>query len=143
METSGILEIRLVENSRKYWNFIRKLRNDTAIQKGFVEQVQITPAQQNKYMQKYNSNYYICLNGENEPIGYIGEIGRDIRLAVVQEYQKKGVGKFMINSFMKLKPKSNAKVKLDNIASKRLFESCNFTMISKDDKFYYFIKHDI
>lgn len=131
---------KLVQNEPKYWEFIRIVRNDPEMQKGFVEIVNITPEQQVSYMNKYGSGYYICLNEVNEPIGFIGEVNDDIRVAVIVDYQKKGVGKFMVNEFMKLKPNSYAKMKFDNIASKKLFESCGFTYISKDDKFFYFQK---
>lgn len=130
----------LVQNEPKYWEFIRIVRNDPEMQKGFVEIVNITTEQQIEYMKKYGDGYYICLNEENEPIGFIGEVHDDIRVAVIVEFQKMGVGKFMVGEFMKLRPNSYAKMKFDNIASKRLFESCGFTYMKKDDRFYYFKK---
>ena len=132
--------MKLVKNEEKYWDFIRRVRNDPEIQVGFVEKVNITPDQQAKYMAKYNDCYYICLSEENEPIGFVGEVDDDIRVAVIREYQKRGVGKFMINELMKLRPDSYAKMKHDNIASKKLFESCGFTYVKADDKFYYYEK---
>ena len=131
--------MELIENEEKYWEFIRKVRNDPEIQTGFVEKVEISTEQQAKYMGKYNDNYYICLF-EGSPIGFIGEIEDDIRVAVVKEFQKKGVGKFMVNEFMKLRPNSYAKMKHDNIGSKNLFESCGFTYVDKDENFYYYEK---
>ena len=130
----------LVQNEPKYWEFIRLVRNDPEMQKGFVEIVNITTEQQIEYMQKYGDGYYICLSDENEPIGFIGEVNDDIRVAVITEFQKMGIGKFMVNEFMKLRPNSYAKMKFDNIASKRLFESCGFIYIKKDERFYYFKK---
>ena len=131
---------RLVQNEPKYWEFIRIVRNNPEMQKGFVEIVNITTEQQIEYMKKYSDGYYICLNNENEPIGFIGEVNDDIRVAIIVKFQRMGVGKFMVNEFMKLKPNSYAKMKFDNIASKRLFESCGFTYQKKDDRFYYFKK---
>jgi len=132
--------LKLVQNEPRYWEFIRIVRNDPEMQKGFVEIVNITTEQQINYMNKYGSSYFICLNENNEPIGFIGEVNDDIRVAVIPEYQKRGVGKFMVGEFMKLKPNSYAKMKFDNTASKKLFESCGFIYISKDDKFYYYQK---
>ena len=132
--------MKLVENEPKYWEFIRIVRNDPEMQKGFVEIVDITPEQQITYMGKYGDGYYICLNENNEPIGFIGEVDDDIRVAVIAEFQKMGVGKFMVNEFMELRPNSYAKMKFDNIASKKLFESCGFEYVKKDDKFYYYEK---
>lgn len=131
--------MELVKNEEKYWDFIRKLRTDPEIQHGFVEQVEITPDQQAKYMAKYNDCYYICLFIE-KPIGFVGEVDGDIRVAVIHSYHKRGVGKFMINELMKLRPDSYAKMKHDNIASKKLFESCGFTYVKKDNKFCYYEK---
>jgi len=132
--------LRLIKNEPKYWEFIRIVRNDPEMQKGFVEIVNITTEQQIKYMNKYGDGYYICLNENNEPIGFIGEVNDDIRVAVIVDFQRKGIGKFMVNEFMKIRPNSYAKMKFDNIASKKLFESCGFTYVKADEKFYYFIK---
>ena len=132
--------MKLIRNEPKYWEFIRLVRNDPEMQKGFVEIVDITTEQQIAYMTKYGDGYYICLNENNEPIGFIGEVDDDIRVAVIIEFQKMGVGKFMVNEFMELRPNSYAKMKFDNIASKKLFESCGFEYVKKDDKFYYYEK---
>ena len=132
--------MKLVPNEPKYWEFIRSLRSNPIIQTGFVDQVQISYEQQKDYMKKYNDNYYICINAFNSPIGFIGEIDDDIRIAVVLEAQRSGVGKFMVIELMKLRPDSYAKVKYDNIASKKLFECCGFTFVKKDDNFLYYEK---
>ena len=71
------------------------------------------------------TNYLICIDND-EIIGFIGHVDNDIRLATKKTYQKKGVGKFMVEGFMKKFPESFAKVKIDNEASRRLFESCGF-----------------
>ncbi|HJY63346.1 MAG TPA: GNAT family N-acetyltransferase [Ignavibacteria bacterium] len=117
--------LKLVKNESKYFEFIRNLRNDEEVSKGFIKQEYITNKQQERYMQKYGSYYYICLEDEI-PVGYIGQIDKDIRLAVLPGKQGKGIGKFMVNSFVKLFPDIYAKVKLDNTASLNLFKSCGF-----------------
>ena len=132
--------MKLVQNEPKYWDFIRRVRNDPEIQTGFVEQVNITPEQQAKYMTKYGDGYFICLSEKEKPIGFIGEVEDDIRVAVIQDFQRMGVGKFMVNEFMKLRPDSYAKMQHDNIASKKLFESSGFTYVKMDDNFYYYEK---
>ena len=60
------------------------------------------------------------------PIGYTGIIDDDIRVATHPGHQGRGVGKFMINEIMKINPQAFAKVKLENEASVKLFESCGF-----------------
>ena len=76
-------------------------------------------------MQTHCKDYYIALE-DGHPVGWVGEINRDIRVATHAAHQKKGIAKFMINELMKLHPDAFAKVKLDNEASVRLFESCGF-----------------
>jgi len=115
-----------VKNKEEYWEFIRQLRNDKRVKGGFIQQDHIERENHLKYMQKYGNNYYICLI-DGDPAGYVGVIDRDIRVATHPDYQGKGVGKFMINALMKLYPDSLAKVKIENEASLRLFETCGFT----------------
>jgi len=64
---------------------------------------------------------------DENPAGYVGVIDLDIRVATHPEFQGKGVGKFMINALMTLYPESFAKIKVENTASLRLFESCGFS----------------
>ena len=131
-----IKDLKLVQNEPKYWEFIREVRNDPEIQKGFVEIVEITLIQQAKYMEKYNDDYWICLNWDGQPIGYVGEIENDIRLAVIDDAQRNGVGIFMVHELMGLRPDSYAKMKHDNIASKQLFEKAGFSYVKMDENFY-------
>ena len=76
-------------------------------------------------MEKYGTMYYICLV-DDEPAGFVGVIDKDIRVATHPSFQQKGVGKFMINELMKKCPQAFAKVKIENKASLKLFESCGF-----------------
>jgi len=114
-----------VLNNSTFWEFIRNLRNDERIKHGFVKQDQITKQEHKKYMSLYGDKFYICLIS-NKPAGYVGVIDNDIRVATHPDYQKKGVGVFMINELMKKHPEAIAKVKLDNEASIGLFEKAGF-----------------
>ena len=125
--------MKLVENKIRYWEFIRVLRNEQTVKEGFIQQDQISRWSHFRCMLKNGKHYYICLQADN-PVGFVGQIDGDIRVAVDPEYQGKGVGKFMINQIMKLHPESIAKVKLGNEASIRLFESCGF------EKKYYILE---
>ena len=126
--------LELIRCERKYWDFVLELRN--SLREGFIEQETIKLADHYKYMQGHCIHYYIALEN-GEPVGWVGEINRDIRVATHPDHQKKGVAKFMINELMKLKPNAFAKVKLDNEASIRLFESCVFKK-----KYYLLEKED-
>ena len=75
-------------------------------------------------MKENGHNFWICLD-DLEPVGYVGIISDDIRVATHPDHQKKGIGAFMINEIMKIYPNAYAKVKLENEASIKLFEHCN------------------
>ena len=82
---------------------------------------------------KNSSFFYICLD-KSIPIGYIGIIENDIRVATHPDHQGKGVASFMVNEIMKINKKAVAKVKIDNMASLKLFERCGF------EKKYYLLE---
>lgn len=117
--------MELVPNEPKYWEFIRTLRNMDGVRQGFVQQTHITPEIHEKHIKKYGHLYYICIE-DGAPMGYVGAIEEDIRVATHPRYQKRGVGKFMINELMKLQPTAVAKIKMENHASVALFEACGF-----------------
>jgi ribosomal protein S18 acetylase RimI-like enzyme len=126
--------MELVKCTEKYWEFIRLLRNDDRVLNGFIESINITSDMQNNYMNKYSDCYRVALINE-APVGYVGVIDDDIRVCTHPDYQGKGIGKFMINKCIEIWPEAVAKVKLDNLASIKLFESCGFTK-----KFYILTK---
>ena len=127
-----------MKNRIWYYGFIRHLRNMS--RDGFVEQDRITRKQQWEYMKTHKDDYYICVTWGGCPIGYIGSIAGDIRLAVVPWRRNSGIGKFMLKRFMFFRPWTFAKVLIGNEASKRLFEGCGFEMTHINDKFIYYKK---
>jgi RimJ/RimL family protein N-acetyltransferase len=127
--------LTLVPNDPQYWEFIRELRNMDGVRQGFIQQEPITTIEQARYMLQHNNNFWICLDND-EPVGYVGVIDDDIRVASHPDHQGKGVGSFMINEIMKICPTAYAKVKLENEASVKLFERCGFK------KRYYLMEKD-
>ena len=125
--------MELVECTQKYWEDVRNLRNMDGVRQGFIKQDEITPEQHQQYMKKNNKFFYICID-KGEFLGYTGVIKQDIRVATHPKHQKKGVASFMINEIMKIHPDAFAKVKIENEASLRLFESCGF------EKKYYLLE---
>lgn len=117
--------LRLVNNEEKYYEFIFKLRFCDENIESFVIQTVPSYNDHYSYMLKYNDNYYICLDGDN-PVGFIGVIDDDIRLATIHNKKNQGIGKFMVNELMEKYPNAIAKVKIDNQASLKLFQSCGF-----------------
>ena len=115
----------LTKNEKKYWDFIRALRSNKSVENGFINKVQISKKEQEIYMNKYNDNYYVCLN-KQIPCGYIGEINGDIRLCTSPEFQGLGVGTFMIKELTKIKKNIFAKIKVENISSIKAFEKAGY-----------------
>ena len=76
-------------------------------------------------MTKYSDCFRIALLN-NEPVGYIGVIENDIRICVHPDYQKKGIGKFLVNNCFKIWANALAKIKITNKSSQKLFESCGY-----------------
>jgi RimJ/RimL family protein N-acetyltransferase len=118
-------EYKLIINNPGYWEFIRELRTMDGIRQGFIAQDEINSIEHAKYMLQYNSNFWICLD-DKKPVGYVGVIGDDIRVATHPTYHGKGAATFMIKEIVKSHPNAIAKIKLDNEASIRLFEKCGF-----------------
>ena len=119
------MRLELVKNEPKYWEFIRTLRNDERVKEGFIQQEEIQPEQHINFMMRYGKYFYLCL-ADGHPAGFIRVLGEDIGVCTHPDFQKRGVGKFMVNEMMRLEPGSVAKIKLENEASIRLFESCGF-----------------
>jgi ribosomal protein S18 acetylase RimI-like enzyme len=103
---------------------------------GFIKSEYITQEMQFEYMKKYSKFYRVAIL-EDVPVGYVGVIDGDIRICTEPNYQRKGVAKFMLNEILKIFPNAFAKIKLDNDASLKLFESLGFK------KKYYILEKDV
>lgn len=119
--------LEFVENEEKYYEFIRLLRIDSRVAYGFVDHSHITPEQQKIYMSQYGKRYYICLS-DNVPVGFIGAVGDDLRIAILPEYQRKGIGSFMVGELLKRHPTVYARMKIDNTVSASFFKKLGFTL---------------
>jgi len=128
-------DLKLVDCDEQYWDFVRVLRMDERVLDGFIEKMEITTEQQTAYMTKYSDCFRIALL-DNEPVGYFGVIEDDIRVCVHPDHQKKGIGKFLVNSCFEIWPTALAKIKITNESSQKLFESCGYK------KEYYLYKKD-
>ena len=122
------LNFEVVKCSEKYWEFVRNLRNNIEVLGGFINKNHITKNQQAEYMKK-NSKYFIIGLINGEPAGYFGVIDKDIRICTHPEFQKNGLGKFMLDELQKIWPDSIAKIKIENNASIKLFESAGYEPI--------------
>jgi ribosomal protein S18 acetylase RimI-like enzyme len=115
----------VAECTENYWEFVRALRTDDRVLDGFIQRGQITPEQQSKYMIAHAHEYLIGLV-DGKPAGFVGSVDDDIRVCTHPDYQKSGLGKFMVRELMRKFPSAFAKIKVGNEASKRLFEACGF-----------------
>ena len=120
------MKLELVNCENQYWEFVRQLRTNPINQEGFFTTVNITPEQQQEYMLNNWYNYKICLAG-GEPAGYIGiKRDREITYCVSPDFQGKGIGTFMIKEYIPHWGEIDAYVKVNNIASQKVFEKLGF-----------------
>lgn len=131
------MKFELVACERIYWEFVRLLRIDSRVLSGFVDNKQITADEQVKYMTINACNYRIAL-ADGEAAGFVGVVDDDIRVCTHPNFQGLGLGKFMIQRCIEIWPSGRAKVKIDNVASSKLFLSCGFLESGRDEQFVYF-----
>ena len=117
--------MELIECIEKYWESIRLLRNDERVMIGFIKSEYITKEMQINYMKVNSGNYRVVLF-HGKFAGYIGVIENDIRICTHPAFQGRGIGKMMINECIDIWPNAFAKIKIENEASIKLFESCGF-----------------
>jgi RimJ/RimL family protein N-acetyltransferase len=114
-----------VNNNEIYWEFIRTLRNDERVAHGFIQKSSITKQQQAEYMTLHGHTYFIIFE-DSIPIGYIGDVERDIRICISPEFQNQGYGTKAIQKFHEMYPNSLAKIKIDNKQSLKAFENAGY-----------------
>jgi len=120
------MELEIVTNEPRYWSFIRKLRNNPAVNNGFINTHEITAEEHDDYMCKNGHMFDICIS-EQIPVGYIRvDEQMDISICVSPQFHKNGVGTRMLRHIIKKYPNSVAKIKIENKASLALFEKCGF-----------------
>lgn len=122
--------MKLVNCDKKYWEFVRSLRTHPENQNSFQTQTEITSEEQKAFMLKNSKNYKICIL-KGMPVGYVGLINEnEVTYCVDPKCKGKGIGTFMIKEI--LKEGIDAYVKMDNIASQKVFEKLGF------EKQYYY-----
>lgn len=121
------MELKLVDCEEKYWEFVRLLRTDPINQKGFFTKTDISSEDQIKYMSKNHLRFNICL-ANDIPAGYIGvSKTNEITYCVSPKFHSMGIGTYMVNSIILKKNKTyEARVKIKNIASQKVFEKLGF-----------------
>jgi GNAT superfamily N-acetyltransferase len=119
--------MKLVPCTEPYWDFVRTLRMDERVAHGFIEKENITPEQQNKYMALHWTVFFIALV-DDVPGGFVGCVDGDIRICTHPDFQRRGVGLFLMREIMKRFPTALAKVKIENKASQTMMEASGLTV---------------
>lgn len=115
----------LVPLTPKFYEFVRDLRNNSEIKDNFITQDYITMESHNNYMNENAKSYFVCLRN-GDPVGFIGVVANDIRIAVLPTQTRNGAGTFMLEKISEILPNPTAKIKIENEASLKLFESVGF-----------------
>ena len=116
------MELKFVDCSYIYWEFVRNLRNNPLVVKGFIDQNYIEISKHQNYMTRKSSAFTVVLES-GEPVAYYRVIHNDISFCVHPDYQCKGIGSTILNRIIKKFPDSYGKVKSGNDASSKAF--CN------------------
>ena len=116
----------MVSADESYFSFVRELRNNPITNIAFINRDLISEESHLDYMKKNSMFYKICLL-DGVPVGYIGVIEKDIRIAVHNDYLQLGIGTFMLNEITKdASDNLSAKIKIENMASIKLFEKLGY-----------------
>jgi len=118
-----MLKIRPVNLDSTEWNEILKIRNLTS--HGFGNTEQIMYIEHFHFMKEHYNDYVVAVM-DDDIVGFGGVVKDDIRVAVHPDHQGLGIGKNIISYLSARYPDGFAKVKVDNEASLKLFESCGF-----------------
>lgn len=120
-----MVNLQLIPNEEKYYEFVRNLRNDPRVKPGFIAAEHITAERQFEYMSIYKDCYHICLC-DNEPAGYVGVVNGDIRIATLPDFQNRGIASYMLSCIKIMYPSAFAKIKIDNEYSLKTFKRAGY-----------------
>jgi GNAT superfamily N-acetyltransferase len=119
------MTLTIVPCTADYWEFVRQLRTDPRCKPAFIQQGEIRKDEHRLFMMDHRKSYLIALL-DGKPAGFAGSVKGDVRVCVDPDYQRRGVGKFLLQELLKKFPGSQAKVKVENLPSQKLFESCGW-----------------
>ena len=117
------MELILVNCDTIFWINILQIRNKD--KENFVDQKEIELEEHFQYMLKYSNYYKVCI-ADGVFAGFVGNVNGDLRIGVSDHFKRKGIGKFMLENFKLFSNVKQVKVKTDNEASIKLFESFGF-----------------
>lgn len=119
---------RIEECNISHWKTILDLRNDN--KENFISQNTITMFEHKEFMSNNGIRYLVATIPDllgDKVIGFAGALeDGDIRVCVDKQYRGYGVGKRLVQELIGRFPNLTAKIKIENEASIKLFESCGF-----------------
>ena len=119
--------MNLIKCNKKYWEFIRLIRTHSKNITGFFSNNNISKEEQIEYMKLNSKYFYICLIS-NVPVGWIKvDSNNEISYCVHPDFKGKGIGTFMISEVYSKYDILEAYVKVNNVASQKVFEKVGFT----------------
>ena len=123
-------KIEIVDNEEKWWKEIAYLRSLNKVQKGFITRLWtwISPGQQHKHMTTHSKEYIVAKSGD-QFLGYARCIDGDIGICVYPVVQGRGIASMLLEELLRRFPNAHARVKVDNLASKKLFEKFGFVVV--------------
>jgi GNAT superfamily N-acetyltransferase len=86
------------------------------------------------FMTHNADDYFICVNADRTPVGFVGVVCNDIRIAVHPDHQGRGYARYMLETIKVVYPEAHAKIFVKNIASRKLFESVGIPITLIPDK---------
>jgi len=89
--------MELVKCDKKHWRRILEIRN--LVRKSFINSSIISYETHIKFMETYYKNYIVAIR-YGEVVGFAGVVNNDVRVAVDPKYQKRGIGKKLLNKIV-------------------------------------------
>ena len=124
--------MELAKCHKKHWRRVLEIRN--SVRHSFINSSIIRHEDHLKFMEKTYENFIVAII-IGDVVGFAGVVENDVRVAVDPRYQKRGIGKKLLQKIVNDFPKCEAKIDTENKASLSLFKSCGFT------KKYYILSH--
>jgi predicted acetyltransferase len=130
------MEIKFRKCTRDDWDYILSLRNEFYKNSLYIQDKPLTKGEHYDYMetQSKNPNFYQWITVMDEQIvGYIRILDSAVNIMVSKEYHGKGIGSMMLK-LLEIEAKKLgitkiiSLIRVDNNASKKIFEKNNYTL---------------
>ncbi len=139
------MDVHLIPASKINWDFILSLRND--FYNNFDQQTRpLTKVEHYEYLERQKHNpkfHHWMITFNDEIVGYVRLLDLDVGIMLKKDFQNKGIASYaleLVEKESKLLGMSKllAKIHVDNISSRKIFEKNNykikFYLLEKDLK---------